>query len=117
MIPLHAKPVVESLQSDIRARADAFKKKSGRSPKLAVILVGENPASVIYTRKKRETALSLGMESEVIQLPADSTPEAVHAVVRRLNEDPKMDGILIQRPLPASFNEEEVVYWVAPEKD
>ncbi len=117
MIPLQAKPVVDELQKSIRQRIDAFKSKSGRTPKLSVIIVGENPASVIYTRKKGETAISLGMESEIVRLPESSTPEEVKAVVSRLNADPKVDGILIQRPLPSSFVEEEVVYWVAPEKD
>lgn len=117
MTPLYAKPVVDEIQSELRVRAEKFKAKTGRAPRLAVILVGEDPASQIYTRKKRETAISLGMESEVITLPKSATPADVRAVVDRLNADPKTDGILIQRPLPSSFVEEEVVYWVHPDKD
>jgi methylenetetrahydrofolate dehydrogenase (NADP+)/methenyltetrahydrofolate cyclohydrolase len=117
MLPLPSKPVVEAIQADLRARAEKFRSKSGRAPRLAVILVGDDPASSIYTRNKRETAIKLGMESEVIALPASSTPQEVRAVVDRLNRDPKTDGVLIQRPLPKSFVEEEVVYWVHPDKD
>lgn len=117
MQSLVAKPVVEAIQADLRERAKRFKDKTGRPPRLAVILVGENPASVIYTRRKRETAIDLGMESEVITLPAETPPAEVHAVVKRLNTDPRTDGILIQRPLPASFSEEDVVYWVDADKD
>jgi methylenetetrahydrofolate dehydrogenase (NADP+)/methenyltetrahydrofolate cyclohydrolase len=117
MIALYAQPVVEAIQADLRNRVSHFKKESGRAPRLAVIIVGENPASVIYTRKKGETAIAIGMESEVIRLSATSSPSDVRTVVERLNADPKTDGILIQRPLPSSFNEEEVVYWVHPEKD
>jgi methylenetetrahydrofolate dehydrogenase (NADP+)/methenyltetrahydrofolate cyclohydrolase len=117
MKSLIAKPVVEELQKDIQTRTAAFRAKTGRAPKLSVILVGEDAASQIYTSKKRETALKLGMESEVIVMPATSTPGDVKAVVDRLNADAAVDGILIQRPLPRSFSEEEVVYWVLPEKD
>jgi methylenetetrahydrofolate dehydrogenase (NADP+)/methenyltetrahydrofolate cyclohydrolase len=117
MIPLLAQPVVEKLHQDTRTRVEKFRAKHHRTPRLAVVLVGENAGSVIYTRKKGETAIALGMESEIIRLPADSTPETVRTVIERLNQDPKTDGILVQRPLPSSFVEEEVVYWVAPEKD
>ena len=117
MTPLYAKPVVERLQNDIQSRVEAFRSKAGRVPGLAVVIVGEDPASLIYTHKKREAALRLGMESQIIRLPAISSPSEVKSVVQQLNADPKIDGILIQRPLPPSFIEEEVVYWVAPEKD
>ncbi|MGK5082212.1 bifunctional 5,10-methylenetetrahydrofolate dehydrogenase/5,10-methenyltetrahydrofolate cyclohydrolase [Bdellovibrionota bacterium FG-1] len=117
MIPLYAQPVVEQLQKDLRERIGQFKTKTGRSPGLAVVIVGEDPASVIYTKKKRETALAVGMQSEVLRLPATSTPMEVRALIERLNADPKTDGILIQRPLPAQFIEEDVVYWVHPDKD
>lgn len=117
MLTLSSKPVVEAIQVDLRARAEKFKAQAKRAPRLAVVLVGEDPASQIYTRNKRETAIKIGMESEVITLPASSTPMEVKAVVDRLNKDPKTDGILIQRPLPKSFVEEEVVYWVHPDKD
>jgi methylenetetrahydrofolate dehydrogenase (NADP+)/methenyltetrahydrofolate cyclohydrolase len=117
MLDLLAKPVVEEIHARVAARVGAFKSKSRRTPKLTVVLVGEDPASVIYTRRKGEAAAKVGMDHETIKLPAVSTPQEVKAIVDRLNADPSVDGILIQRPLPKGFREEEVLYWVAPEKD
>ncbi len=114
---LIAKPVVEAIQDKVHTRVAAFTKKYGLAPKLSVILVGEDPASQIYTRKKGETATKLGMAHETLVLPASSTPEDVRKVVEGLNRDPQVAGILIQRPLPKTFKEEEVVYWIAPAKD
>lgn len=117
MIKLLAQPVAEKIQFEVRERVQAFKKKYRRAPKLAVVLVGENAASVIYTTKKGEMAQGLGMEHTTLRLPATSSPQEVKTVVDHLNQDPAIDGILIQRPLPPSFHEEEVLYWVSPEKD
>lgn len=112
-----AKPVVERVHNEVAQRVAAFKAKSKRTPKLVVVLVGEDPASVIYTRRKGEAAVKVGMEHDTIKLPATSTPQEVKSIVDRLNADRSVDGILIQRPLPKGFKEEEVLYWVAPEKD
>jgi methylenetetrahydrofolate dehydrogenase (NADP+)/methenyltetrahydrofolate cyclohydrolase len=104
----------------VKQRVSAFKQKHGRTPKLSVVLVGEDPASVIYTSRKGEAAHAVGMEHETLNFPATARPEEVRAAVQRLNADPRVDGILIQRPsggLPKGFKEEEVLYWVAPGKD
>jgi methylenetetrahydrofolate dehydrogenase (NADP+)/methenyltetrahydrofolate cyclohydrolase len=92
-------------------------RRAGRPPKLSVVLVGQDPASVIYTTKKGEAAAQAGMAHETITFPASATPAEVKSAVDRLNRDDSVDGILIQRPLPKSFREEEVLYWVSPEKD
>lgn len=117
MLSLIAKPVVEKLHEEIRERVRAFTARTGRAPRLSVVLVGEDPASVIYTRRKGEAAVKVGMEHETIRLPATARPDEVRGVVHRLNGSPEVDGILVQRPLPAGFQEEEVLYWVTPEKD
>ena len=117
MIRLAAKPVTDGMEVLLRTRVTAIRKKLARSPKLAVVIVGENPASVIYVQKKGEKAISLGMESETIRFPVTATPLEVKTAVDRLNQDPSVDGILIQRPLPDGFRENEVLYWVSPEKD
>ena len=114
---LLAKPVAEKIQAEVKLRAQKFFAKTSRKPHLAVVLVGNDPASAIYTRKKGETALTLGMDHQTLTFPATATPQEVHAAVEKLNQDPRVDGILIQRPLPQSFREEEVLYWVKPEKD
>jgi methylenetetrahydrofolate dehydrogenase (NADP+)/methenyltetrahydrofolate cyclohydrolase len=119
-ILLAAKPVAEAIRKSVADRAHAFRTKQGRAPKLSVVLVGDDPASVIYTSKKGEAALAAGMEHETIKFPITVDPKEVQALVQRLNQDPAVDGILIQRPsggLPRSFKEEEVLYWVSPEKD
>ena len=114
---LTSKPVVEKLHSHTSERVGRFKSAYGRAPRLSVVLVGEDPASVIYTSKKGEAASRLGIENETIKLSVTSTPAEVKAVVDRLNSDARVDGILIQRPLPKGFEEEEVLYWVNQEKD
>lgn len=117
MRSLIAKPVTESIEIDVQNGAALFEKKFHRKPKLSVIIVGSDPASQIYVKKKKEKALALGMLGETYDLPASTSPNQVRALVDRLNQDPEVDGILIQRPLPKSFVEEEVMYWVDPAKD
>jgi len=114
---LTAKPVTESLFEKSKSRVDLFRTQFGRAPKLAVVLVGEDPASVIYTNRKGEMAIKLGMEHQTIRLPGSSTPEQVKSEITKLNLDQNVDGILIQRPLPKGFSESEVLYWVDPAKD
>ncbi|HLD99241.1 MAG TPA: bifunctional 5,10-methylenetetrahydrofolate dehydrogenase/5,10-methenyltetrahydrofolate cyclohydrolase [Bdellovibrionota bacterium] len=117
MITLAAKPVTESIKNSVRERAENFRRAHGRKPKLVVIIVGQDPASVIYTTKKRETAIAVGMESETLAFPSSAEPKEVESAIEKLNADPTVDGILIQRPLPRNFKEEEVLFWVAPDKD
>jgi len=117
MIRLLAKPVAESIQNNVRERALAFFKRKKRKPNLAVVLVGQDPASMIYTQRKGDTAQTLEMDHKTITFPAKINPSEVKIAVEELNADPTVDGILIQRPLPGNFREEEVLYWVSPEKD
>jgi methylenetetrahydrofolate dehydrogenase (NADP+)/methenyltetrahydrofolate cyclohydrolase len=117
MTQLLSKPVTDEIFSKVRKRIQDFVDLYGRAPKLAVVLVGNDPASTIYTRRKGEVAVFLGMEHQSWHLPPTATPDEVRSLVTQLNHDPKIDGILIQRPLPSSFREEEVMYWVAPDKD
>jgi len=117
MIKLAAKPVLEVLKVFAAERVNTFKKRYKRAPKLAVVLVGEDPASIIYTSKKGEAAVALGMLHESFKFPPTASPQEVKAQIEKLNADPTVDGILVQRPLPKSFKEEEVLYWIAPNKD
>lgn len=117
MLLLEAKPVADLIRKSVASRVEMYKAAYGRAPKLAVVLVGQDPASVIYTNSKGKAATSVGMEHETIQFPADATPSQVQMALDDLNEDPSVHGILIQRPLPQTFLEEEVLRWVTPEKD
>ncbi|MBI4925071.1 MAG: bifunctional 5,10-methylenetetrahydrofolate dehydrogenase/5,10-methenyltetrahydrofolate cyclohydrolase, partial [Bdellovibrio sp.] len=88
-----------------------------KTPKLAVVLVGNNPASVIYTNKKGEMAKSLGIEHETVVLSENPSPKEVKNTIQKLNNDKSVDAVLIQRPLPRHFPEEDVLYWIDPRKD
>ncbi len=89
----------------------------GIKPGLAVVLVGEDPASQVYVRSKRKTAVKLGMESFEHTLPADADQETVMALVQQLNSDPKVHGILVQLPLPKHLDEKPVILAIDPLKD
>jgi methylenetetrahydrofolate dehydrogenase (NADP+)/methenyltetrahydrofolate cyclohydrolase len=117
MIPLAAKPVIELRRQALKEKTLELKSRIGRAPHLSVILVGEDPASQIYVNRKASAAIEVGFTSETLRFPKNVDPNEVRACVERLNADPKVDGILIQRPLPATFDETEASRWVMPEKD
>jgi methylenetetrahydrofolate dehydrogenase (NADP+)/methenyltetrahydrofolate cyclohydrolase len=92
-------------------------KSRGIEPGLAVVLVGEHPASVSYVRGKTRDAAAAGMRSETIRVPKDITQERLLEIVQELNENPGWHGILVQLPLPAHIDERSVIETVMPEKD
>ena len=92
-------------------------KAKGITPGLAVVLVGDNPASQVYVRNKEKACEEIGIFTETLRLPSD-TPEAeVLRLVERLNPDPKFHGILVQLPLPKQINETKVLFAMSPDKD
>jgi methylenetetrahydrofolate dehydrogenase (NADP+)/methenyltetrahydrofolate cyclohydrolase len=107
----------EKLRADIAASVAEMKEKEGIAPGLAVILAGDNPASVSYVTAKEKACEQAGMLSREIRLPADVTEEALVARVRELNADPSIHGILVQLPLPKQISEKAVIGAIAPEKD
>ena len=117
MITLVAQPVTTSIKKRLAERVENFVKLKKRQPSLSVVMVGNDPASVIYTNKKGDAATSLGLKHQTLVLPENSKPSEVKAVIERLNQNPAVDGILLQRPLPKGFIENEVVQWITPEKD
>ncbi len=117
MLILSAKPVVDAMRGPLQKRVVAFTAKHGRAPGLAVVLIGDDPASVIYTSKKADEARSLGMESRVVHLDSGTPPAVAEAKITELNRDPRIDGVLLQRPLPRGYSEESAMMWIAPEKD
>jgi methylenetetrahydrofolate dehydrogenase (NADP+)/methenyltetrahydrofolate cyclohydrolase len=86
-------------------------------PCLAIVLVGDDPASQTYTKKKHEACAKVGMKSKDVKLPSSASQKEVTAQVRRLNDDPEVDAILVQLPLPAGIDEGAVLAAVAREKD
>lgn len=99
------------------AEAAAALLRRGVRPGLAVVLVGDHPASQIYVRQKEKAVRAAGLESRVIRLAADAPEESLLDVVTALNVDPKIHGILVQLPLPEHVNADRIVAAIAPEKD
>lgn len=94
-----------------------FQAQRGYAPKLSVVLVGEDPASKIYVGRKERAAKDLGFDHETRVFAAATPPETVRSQIAEMCEDPRLHGILMQRPLPASFLENEFVSWISPSKD
>lgn len=114
---LDGKLVAERRREQIKTRVTAFKAKAQRAPGLAVILVGDDPASHVYVANKIKACGEAGIESYESRLPAHATMAHLHAAIDQLNNDPKVDGILMQLPLPKHLNSEEALGWIDPKKD
>jgi methylenetetrahydrofolate dehydrogenase (NADP+)/methenyltetrahydrofolate cyclohydrolase len=106
--------IATQLIAELKAEVAAL---SGRKPCLALVRVGDDPASVSYVRKKEKTAAEIGVESRVILPPIDISQDDLFALIDRLNADSGVDGILVQSPLPKHIDEVAVFRRVAPEKD
>jgi 5,10-methylene-tetrahydrofolate dehydrogenase/methenyl tetrahydrofolate cyclohydrolase len=109
--------VGEAVRSDVKRQVAELKEKHSVAPGLATVLVGDNPASHAYVRSKRKMCAELGIESFGHELPADSSQDAVVALVRQLAADPRVHGILVQLPMPPQINEEAVLSEVPLAKD
>ncbi|AXB75761.1 bifunctional methylenetetrahydrofolate dehydrogenase/methenyltetrahydrofolate cyclohydrolase FolD [Novosphingobium sp. P6W] len=114
---IDGKAFAESLRTRVGGVAADFAAKAGRKAGLAVVLVGEDPASQVYVRNKGKQTLACGMESFEHKLPADTAEADLLAVVAQLNEDPAVDGILVQLPLPAHMDEAKIIATINPDKD
>jgi len=108
--------IARQIRAEI-AREVAALSAQGVIPGLAVVIVGEDPASQVYVKSKGEACREAGMHSETIRLPATTTQAELLATVDRLNADPRIHGFLIQLPLPKQIDSEQVLHRVAPEKD
>ena len=106
-----------AVKDEVKAEVPVLEARYGRRPCLVVIIVGENPASQVYVRNKVKAAAYTGMESQLIELPADISEEALLGKIVDLNNNPKVDGILVQLPLPKHIDEEKVIDTIAREKD
>ena len=110
------KDVSDAIYAELRQRIDALKAK-GVTPGLAVVLVGDDPASKVYVRKKGEMCESLGMNSLTVCMPESTTQEELLAKIAELNADPKIHAFLVQLPLPGHIDEKAVIAAINPEKD
>ena len=113
---LSGKVMSESLRKEIAERVSALKER-GLTPGLAVILVGNDPASEIYVRNKGNGCAEVGMYSRTINMPEETTQEQLEAAIEELNNDPAIHGILVQLPLPKHLDENAALAKILPEKD
>ncbi|MBV8657850.1 MAG: bifunctional methylenetetrahydrofolate dehydrogenase/methenyltetrahydrofolate cyclohydrolase FolD [Burkholderiales bacterium] len=114
---LDGKLISEELIGEVRTKVDARVAQGKRAPALAVVLVGEDPASAVYVRNKKKACERAGFRSLSYELPADLTEADLLALVRKLNDDPEVDGILVQLPLPKHIDAELVIETINPLKD
>lgn len=114
---IDGKALAARLRERVGAAARRFEAASGRKPGLAVVLVGDDPASQVYVRSKGKATLEAGMASFEHRLPAAAREAELLALVETLNADAAVDGILVQLPLPAHMDEAEVIAAIAPDKD
>lgn len=113
---IDGKALAADIRAELKTRVDNLV-ALGHRPGLAVILVGDDPASHVYVRNKIRACADTGIESLEFRLPADTTEESLLTKIRELNTDPAVDGILVQMPVPAHIRSEKVIDTIAPEKD
>jgi len=113
---LDGKKTAAAIQAEAREELQALKTQ-GLVPGLTVVLVGDNPASQVYVRNKIRTCEEVGLKSEAVRLPASTSTEELLEVIRKLNENEEVDGILVQLPLPGQIEEEEILEAIRPDKD
>ncbi len=109
--------VAAQIREELKQEIADLKAKHNVVPGLVTVLVGADPASQVYVGQKEKTSKELGIYSERYDLPADTSQEDLLKLVGKLNKDPKINGILVQLPLPKGLNEAEVLYAIDPKKD
>lgn len=105
------------IREEVKAEVERFRSETSVTPHLAVVIVGEDPASKVYVNMKKKAALAAGMISTVHELPENSTQEQVVEIVRQLSHDPNIHGVMVQHPVPKHLDELEILSSVAREKD
>ena len=114
---IDGKAFAAQLREHVGVQAAKFEQQAGRKAGLAVVLVGEDPASQVYVRSKHKATVAANMESFEHRLPADTSDADLLALVERLNNDAAVDGILVQLPLPGHLDEQAVIAAISPDKD
>jgi len=114
---IDGKKISSQIKKDIFAEVQVLKQETGRTPGLAAVLVGDDPASAVYVRNKNKTCKNVGFQSFENVLPADTSEEVLLNLVDRLNKDNEVNGILVQLPLPTQIDSQKVIEAINPEKD
>ena len=116
-IIIDGRKIASEVRENIRERAQRFTSDTGITPGLAVIIVGDDPASRVYVRNKHRACLEAGFRSDVYEMPAETDQDALLSKIRDLTADPGIHGILVQLPLPSHLDEKAVLAAIPPEKD
>ena len=114
---INGKEVAKALREGLATRVVELKERYGRTPNLVVILVGDDPGSVSYVTGKAKAATEIGISNTTIRRPESITEEELLTIIRELNADNDVDGILVQLPLPKHINEHHIIAAIRPEKD
>ena len=114
---IDGKLIAAEIRAEVRDGVNERVKAGGRAPGLAVVLVGQDPASQVYVRKKREACAEAGIVSSMHDLPQETTQEQLLELIEQLNDDDTVDGILVQLPLPSQINESDIIDHIHPDKD
>ncbi len=109
--------VAKEIRDGLRAEVSRLQEEKGLTPGLAVVIVGDDPASRVYVNSKKKACADIGVYSEEHALPAETSQEELLALIAKLNQDPKIHGILVQLPLPDHLDEKAVLYAIDPKKD
>ncbi len=117
MLKLDGLEVSNELRTQLKVEISKWSQGSGRSPGLSVILVGDDPASEVYVRNKVKSCEQVGIESNVIKMPETSSYDDIKEKIENLNLNPKVDGILLQLPLPQGLDERKILELISPDKD
>ena len=114
---IDGKAISAQIREEIAEKVKLYNERTGSRPGLAVIIVGENPASQVYVRNKKKACEQVGFNSWVYEMPEATTQDELNALVDKLNCDDTVHGILVQLPLPKHLDEEQVILRIKPEKD
>lgn len=114
---INGKEIAAQVRAELKSEIQALKEKTGVTPGLTVVLVGDNPASVVYVRNKIKACEEVGIRSTQHKLPETTTHEELLNLIRELNAAKDVHGILVQLPLPKQINEEEILEEISPAKD
>lgn len=114
---LDGKSLAQAIQSELKTKIAELEPKIGRPPGLAVLMVGDNPASAVYVRNKEKACQKVGIVSMGRHFPADTTQGELEQVIAQLNQDDRVDGILVQLPLPPHLDAIALLHGIAPHKD
>lgn len=114
---LDGKELAKTIRAELAGEVEKLTRGGSRPPHLAAVLVGDDPASQVYVRNKVRSCEQVGFESTLVRRPAETTEAELLGIVRELNEDPGIDGFIVQLPLPGHINEEKVTLAIDPRKD